>query len=130
MTGYFRKRRLNKAFRAYVHLLGPELAKQYGVLDQYTVKQILASANALSIDKRFIVYAVALFRRDESENTNRLLGVNQNFLNSLRQEIANSIFSGNIRFGPKDVFTLGKRIAWRGGPPPRWMANAHGYTSL
>ena len=130
MLNYFRKRKLRKAFSAYVHSLGPELSKRYGANDQYTVMQIQATAEAISIDCRFIAYAVALYRRDESENTINILGVDQAFLDSLRLEIASSLFEGNTRYRTRDVLRLSKKAGWHGGPPPNWMANNYGRTSL
>ena len=130
MIGYFRKRRLRKAFSQYLYELGPSLVKRYGPLDQFTVMQIQATADQLKLDTRFIAYAVALFRQDESENTINLLSVDQNFLNTLMQEIADSLFDGNQRYTSQDVLRLGKRATWKGGPPPNWMANKHGHTSL
>lgn len=130
MIEFLRKRKLKKAFSKYVHVLGPALSQRYGAVDQYTVKQILATSKDIDIDTRFIAYAVALYRRDESENTVKLLNVDQYFLDTLRMEIASSLFGGNINYKTKDVLNLSKRASWRGGPPPNWMANDQGRTSL
>lgn len=130
MIEYLRKRKLKKAFSTYVHVLGPALSKRYGAVDQYPVKQILATSEEIKIDVRFIAYAVALFRRDESENTMRLVNVDQVFLDALRMEIANSLFGGDTNYKTKDVLNLSKAVSWRGGPPPNWMANHQGRTSL
>ena len=130
MIEYFRRRRLRKAFVDYVFVLGPSLMERYGSYDQYTVKQILATAETLKLNTRYIAYAVALFRREQSENTVKLLGVNQGFLDDLRSEIANSEFDGNINYSTKDVIELSKKAGWHGGPAPEWMANKVGQTSL
>jgi hypothetical protein len=98
MIGYLRKRKLWKAFKQYVHILGPALVDGYGAMDQYTVKQVLITANNLKLDVNFISYAVALFRYEESENTVKILNVDQQFLDDLRAEIAQSIFDGNYRY--------------------------------
>jgi hypothetical protein len=130
MLSYFRKRKLNKAFTKYVHVLGPALVQRYGLRDQFTVVQVQATAEHLKIDTRFIAYAVALYRHEESENTIKLLGVDQEFLDRLRSEIASSIFGGKLKYTSQDVLSLSKKTGWRGGPPPNWMANKHGHTSL
>jgi len=130
MIECLRKWKLRKAFKSYIHELGPALIKRYGQQDQFTVMQVQATVEHLKLDARFIAYAVALYRYEESENTINILGVNQKFLDKLRAEIANSIFDGNVKFSSKQVLGLSKRIGWQGGAPPRWMANKHGHTSL
>lgn len=130
MIEYLRKRKLRKAFKSYIHELGPALVKRYGPQDQFTVMQVQATVEHLKLDTRFIAYAVALYRHEESENTINILGVNQDFLDKLRSEIANSIFDGNVRYSSKQVLDLSRRIGWQGGAPPNWMANKHGRTSL
>lgn len=130
MLKYLHKRRLRKAFKRYLYELGPALMKRYGSHDQFTVKQVQATAKELKLDTRFISYAVALYRQDESENTIKLLNVNQDFLDLLREEIAASFFDGNIKYTTRDVLGLSKKLGWRGGPPPNWMANKQGSTSL
>jgi len=96
MIDYLRKRKLRKAFKSYIHELGPNLVKRYGPQDQFTVMQVQTTAEHLKLDTRFIAYAVALYRHEESENTINILGVDQEFLDKLRSEIANSIFDGNV----------------------------------
>lgn len=130
MFAYLRRRQLRRAFSKYIHALGPALVKRYGLQDQFTVMQIQATAEHLKLDTRFIAYAVALYRRDESENTVNLLGVDQEFLNKLRSEIAESIFDGNLKYTSRDVLGLSKKIGWQGGDPPSWMANKSGRTSI
>lgn len=130
MFEYLRKRKLQKAFRRYIHELGPALSKRYGMHDQFTVMQVQATAEQLNIETQYIAYAVALYRHEESENTINLLGVDQDFLNQLRTEIACSIFDGNVKYSSKDVLGLSRKIGWQGGAPPNWMANNRGQTSL
>ena len=71
-----------------------------------------------------------LFKDDESENTMKLLRVNQKFLDVLRSEIAESLFEGNANYKTDDVLNLSKSRGWQGGSPPNWMANKSGQTSL
>ena len=130
MFEFLRKRKLEKAFKQYIHELGPALYKRYGALDQFTVMQVQATVEQLELEARFIAYAVALYRYEESENTINILGVDQDFLNQLRAEIATSIFDGNLKYSAKSVLKLSKKIGWRGGAPPSWIGNAHGYTTL
>ena len=130
MIAYLRQRKLRKAFKQYLYELGPSLVKRYGPLDQFTVMQIQATADHLKLDTRFIAYAVALYRQKESENTINLLRVDQIFLDQLRYEIAESLFDGNSGYSSSDVLRLGKNAGWKGGPPPNWMANRFGHTSL
>ncbi len=130
MFDWLRRRQLQKAFNQYVYKLGPALTTRYGSFDQFTVMQIQATAQFLKLDTRFMAYAVALYRHQESENTLNLLGVDQAFLDQLRLEIANSLFNGNLQYSANDVLGLSKKICWRGGAPPNWMANRFGQTSI
>lgn len=92
--------------------------------------QVQTTAEDLKLNPLFIVYAIALYRHEESENTINILGVNQEFLDKIRSEIANSIFDGNVKYSSKQVLNLSKKIGWQGGAPPSWMANKHGRTSI
>lgn len=127
---FFRKRKLQEAFKLYIHELGPALSNRYGLREQFTVMQVQATVEYLGLEDRFIAYAVALYRYEESDNTINLLGVDQLFLDQLRLEIAKSIFDGNERYNASDVLGLSKKTTWRGGAPPNWMANRNGQTSL
>lgn len=130
MLDYLRRRRLRRAFRRYLGELGPALLKRYGPQDQFTVKQVLATIHDLHLDARFAAYAVALYRRDASSNCIALLGLDQPLLDSLREEIALALFSGDGSYTVSEVLSLTRKSGGRGGPAPDWMANKHGRTSL
>ena len=110
MLAFFRRRKLRKSFSKYIHVLGPELVKRYGLQDQFTVMQVQTTIEHLKLDNRFIAYAVALYRYEESENTLEMLRVDQTFLDQLRSEIANSLFEGNTKYSSKKVLELSKKL--------------------
>ncbi len=130
MFEFWRRRQLRKAFKRYIHVLGPALVQRYGPQDQFTVLQVQATARDLKLDLRFIAYAVALYRRDASVNTVTLLRVDQAFLDALRVEVADALFAGDTGYSAQAVLGLSKRAGWQGGAPPDWMENNRGRTSL
>lgn len=130
MIDFIRKYKLNNAVKDYLAKLGPSLAKRYGHTDQYTVMQIEKTAKHLKLNMQFIPYAIAMFRHEESINTISLYRMNQDFLNTLRQEVANAFFDGNVNYNAKDTITLGKPKGWKGGMHTNWMANKHGSTGF
>jgi hypothetical protein len=117
MFKFIRNYKLNKAFSSYLQQLGPALPDRYGLADQYTVLQIEKTAETLKLNMRYIPYAIALFRSEESVNTVDRHTINQEFLNILRREIADAIFDGDISYTAKDTIRAGIPGGWKGGKP-------------
>ncbi len=111
-------------------MLGPALVDRYGALDQYTVMQIQATAEKLKLGTRYLAYAVALYRYDESENTINILRVDQAFLDQLREEIAASWFDGDLDYRSEDVLRLSKTTTTKFAIAPDWRVQGRGHTSL
>ena len=130
MFNRLRVYKLRKALNQYVFRLGPALVKRYGSSEQYTVLQIEKTARQLHLDMRYLPYAIALYRHEESVNTVGLYRLNQDFINTLRSELADSIFGGKVNYTARDVLGLSKKVGWKGGPPPNWVSNFYGNTSL
>jgi hypothetical protein len=130
MIEFLRRYQLRKAFRSYIHELGPALGKRYGVSDQYTLLQIKLTVRHLKLSVRYLRYAVALYRHEQSQDCVDLLGIDQPLLEHLRGEVAEALFHGNIQYRATHVLAMGKQAGWKGGPPPDWRANRMGMTSL
>lgn len=130
MIEFLRRYQLRKAFRSYIYKLGPALAKRYGRGDQYTVLQIKKTVLHLKLSVRYLPYAVALYRHEQSSNTVDLLRIDQASLDQLRSEVAEALFHGNTHYRATQVLAMSKQRGWRGGPPPDWQSNRLGKTSL
>lgn len=130
MLKIFRRHQLRKALKTYVFVLGPSLVKNYGQLDQYKVLQIQKTAQQLKLDMRYIAYAVAMYRHEESSNTRNLVDIDQIILDKLRIEIAHYLFDGNTNYRGIKVLNLSRKRFSRAVPTPSWIANRNGHTSL
>lgn len=130
MIELIRKFQLKRAFRGYVHTLGPELRKRYGGSDQYTVLQIKKTAVHLKLNTQHLPYAVAMYRHEQSKNTVDMLRLDQAFLDRLRSEIADALFDGNPNYTAREVLAMSKAAQWKGGSSPNWWSNNLGKTSL
>ena len=119
MFDMFRTYSLKDAVTDYVQKLGPVLLKRYGGADQYTVKQIEKTAKSLALEKRYIPYAIALYRHDASVNTLSLYRIDQGFLDVLREEMADFLFHGSSAYDARDVIKLNNKYAWKGGRQKR-----------
>ena len=115
MFDMFRTYTLKDAVTDYVQKLGPALLKRYGGATQYTVKQIQKTVKSLGLEKKYIPYAIALYRHDASVNTLSLYRIDQGFLDVLRDEIADFLFYGSDVYDARDVMKLNKKWAWKGG---------------
>lgn len=124
LNKYFKKRIVKK----YIYKITPALAKRYGVLDEYTVLQLEKTVEACQLSVQYLPYAIALFRKKESENTLKLYRIDQSFLDILRKEISNWFFDG-YPYKTKDVFGLAKPKAWRGGHNTDALSNRSGMNS-
>ena len=122
--------RLNKVLDAYVKLLSPALKRRYGASDQYTALQISKTLRALKLNDRYVAYAIALFRHEESKNTIGLFNIDQAFLNKLRGELGVRYFEGRSSFDANDVLALTVSRGWKGGSAPNWQENRYGRSSL
>lgn len=127
---FLRRHRLRRALDSFVTVLGPALKQRYGKVEQYTVMQVRKTLSDLKLGERYVEFAIAMFRHEESANTLRLLSIDQLQLLRLRQEIADRYFDGNRRFSVGDVLGLNATRGWQGGPAPSWRANRYGRTSL
>jgi len=110
INDYLRMRVVKK----YIHEMAPVLVKSYGALDQFTVPQIEQAARKCGISMQHIPYAIALYRHQESNRTNKLYRIDQAFLDILRSEIS-SWFFGGYTYKSKDVINLSNPRKWRGG---------------
>ena len=130
MLSMLKRYRLRKSVKDYVLKLGPSLARRYGSLDQYTVKQIEKTALHLQLNMQHIPYAIALFRHEESANTISLYRIKQDLLDQLRLEIAGQFLGISDDYNAKDITSIAKRPAWHGGHSPDFGKNYFGKTSL
>jgi len=130
MFDMFRSYSLRDAVADYIRKLGPALVKRYGGSDQYTVKQIEKTAKTLGLEKKYTPYAIAMYRHDASINTLSLYRIDQDFLDILREEIADFLFSGRLSYDASDVVKLNRRWAWKGGRNTSDFANRSGRTSF
>lgn len=127
---FLEKRRLRKTIKQYVSVLGPALIKRYGTSEQYTVKQITKTVQALKLNNQYMSYAISLYRHEESENTINLYNIDQSTLNDVRSAISKMLFDGDMRYRSNDVVQLLKRNQWKGGSHGDWMANKRGQTGF
>ena len=119
----------NRAVKAYVLKLAPLLVKRYGLSEQYTVGQLSRTIQECKLNSRFIAYAIALYRHEESFNTINRYGINQALLNQLRNEIA-GLLELPTYYTAKDIVSLSAPGCWKGGSHKNWQANRHGKTGL
>jgi Family of unknown function (DUF6559) len=125
ITRYLR----NRAVKSYVLKLALLLVKRYGVSDQYTVGQISRTIQEYNLKSRFIAYAIALYRYEESFNTIKRYQINQALLDQLRQELV-LLLGLSPAYTAKDVLALAVPAAWKGGRHTNWGANRHGKTGF
>jgi hypothetical protein len=123
MFDLIRRYKLKKVFHNYLHQLGPELPRRYGMLDQYTVLQIEATAGVLKLSSQYLPYAIALYRHEESVNTIERHNISQEFLNILRAEIADAIFDGDTDFSASESIKAGSSYGWKGGRPNGYVTS-------
>ncbi len=114
MISFIQKFKLNNALKDYLYKLGPALVKRYGQSEQYTVMQIKKTAKSLGLNMRFIRYAVAMYRHQESENTMNFYRIDQDLLDKLRSEMSLALFGYSKKYRVQDVITHGKPMGWRG----------------
>ncbi|WP_049721508.1 DUF6559 family protein [Gilvimarinus polysaccharolyticus] len=124
LNRYFKKRIIKK----YIFVMAPVLVARYGALDEYTVLQLEKTTQFCRLSTQYIPYAIALFRREESENSVKLYRIDQSFLNVLRKEISDWFFDG-YAYKTKDVINLAKSRKWRGGNNTDSFSNRLGMES-
>ena len=107
----FLKKRIIKR---YIYDMAPVLIRGFGPQEQFTVPQIENAARKCGISMQYIPYAIALYRREESNRTKKLYRIDQAFLDVLRDEISEWLFDG-YEYRTDDVVKLSKPKAWRGG---------------
>lgn len=125
ITRYLRKR----AIKTYVLKLAPLLAKRYGVSDQYTVGQISRTIQEYKLNARFVAYAIALYRFEESFNTITRHQIDQQCLNQIRTELA-VLLNLNPKYTARDILALATPAGWKGDMHTNWEANRHGKTGF
>lgn len=130
MIQLLRSYRRSRIIAAYIRQLGPALLKRYGLLDQYTVRQIEATARQLGIAMDCLPYAIALYRSEESENTRAIYALSQSCLDALRREIADAYFGGDMQYSTMQAIKLGQDYGWKGGMHTNWMQNIYGKTGF
>jgi len=108
--------------------MAPVLVKRYGVLDEYTVLQLEKTTHSCRLSEQYLPYAIALFRKTESENTLILYRIDQTFLDILRKEISTWFFEG-YPYKTKDVINLARPEQWYGGYNTDSLANRRGQHS-
>lgn len=119
----------NRAIKSYVLRLSPLLIDRYGVSEQYTVGQISRTIQEYKLNTRFIAYAIALYRFEDSVNTIKQYQINQELLNKLRQELM-LLLGLSPGYTAKDILSLASPAAWKGGRHTNWKANRHGKTGF
>lgn len=124
LNRYMKKRAIKK----YIFVMTPALANGYGVLDEYTVLQLEQATRICRLSAQYLPYAIALFRKKESENTVKLYRIDQSFLDILRKEISDWFFDG-YPYKTKDVIRLAKSNKWRGGVNTDSLSNITGRNS-
>lgn len=125
ITRYLR----NRAVKSYVVKLAPLLVKRYGASEQYTVGQVFRTIQEYKINVRFIAYAIALYRHEESFNTINRHQINQELLNQLRGELV-LLLGLAASYTAKDVMALAAPPTWKGGSHTNGQANRHGKTGF
>ncbi|MCK5874921.1 MAG: hypothetical protein KAG82_09550 [Alcanivoracaceae bacterium] len=130
MIHLLRSYRRSRIIAAYIRQIGPALLKRYGTMDQYAVRQIEATARQLGISLDCLPYAIALYRREESENTRTLYALSQPCLDALRKEIAEAYFAGDADYSAMQAIALGQAYPWKGGMHTNWMQNIYGKTGF
>lgn len=121
LSEYLKKRIIRK----YIEEVTPALIKGFGSQDQFTVPQIENMIKKQKISLDHVVYAIALYRHEESNRTLRLHYIDQNKLESLRGEISNWFFGG-YSYKIKDVIKLSKPAQWKGGRTDDWQSQRMG----
>ncbi|WP_020582808.1 DUF6559 family protein [Endozoicomonas elysicola] len=124
LNKYLKKRAIKK----YIYMMSPELSKRYGALPEYTVFQLEATTKSCGLSEKYIPYAIALFRENESENTLKRYQIDQSFLEVLRKEISQWFFAG-YSYTTKDIMSLAKPKGWRGGYNTDALSNVYGQNS-
>jgi hypothetical protein len=110
LNRYLKKRLVKK----YIYVTAPALIYRYGALGEYTVLQLEKTTQACRFSDQYLPYAIAMFRKTESENTLKLFRIDQSFLEILRAEISIWFFDG-YPYKTKYIMNLSILKAWRGG---------------
>jgi hypothetical protein len=124
LNRYLKKRLVKK----YIYVVAPELINRYGAMDEYTVLQLEKTTQSCRLSDQYLPYAIAMFRKTESENTLKLYRIDQSFLDILRGEISIWFFDG-YPYKTKDVINLSRHKAWGGGYNTDSLSNNFGQNS-
>lgn len=117
MINFINKLELNRALKSYLYDLGPALIKRYGQPEQFSVMQVKKTAKDLNISLKYIPYAIAIYRHEQSENTINLYRIDQSFLDILRSEISLAVFGYKKHYRVSDIIEYIKPMGWKGGNP-------------
>lgn len=102
-VGHIRKRR---AIRSYLTKLPRLLAKNYGLSDSYTTKQIKRTIETAGLNSEYSCYALAIFsNRDEFDQFHHDIGEFCNY-DGMRSEISQDYLHGGGSFSVSDIFSL------------------------
>jgi len=121
----FLKKRIVKK---YISVMAPALVQRYGAMEEYTVPQLEKTTQACHLSEQYLPYAIALFRKKESENTLKLYRIDQSFLDILRKEISVWFFD-SYAYKTRDVIDLARPKEWRGGYNTDSLSNRRGQNS-
>ena len=124
LNRYLKKRIVKK----YIYIMAPALVHRYGALDEYTVRQLEKTTEACRLSVQYLPYAIAMFRRTESENTLKLYRIDQSFLDILRKEVSTWFFDGHS-YNTRDVINLARSRVWSGGYNTDSLSNSFGKNS-
>ena len=117
----------NRAIKAYVWKLAPLLVERYGACEQYTMGQLARTIQQYGLSRLYMVYAIALYRHEESFNTIKCYQVDQVLLDDHRVMLQHLLDLPDD-YTAKDIIALSKPDRWRGGKHQGWSANRHGKT--
>jgi len=91
------------AIKKYVFALPALLAKDYGKLDTYTAKQVLATLTRNQLSSKYKLYALAMYCPLHEYDSQSTLKKPDFTYETYRQEIADLYFDGDTNFKPPKI---------------------------
>ena len=113
---WFKDRKKNKTLKSYVYGLGPLLAKQYGKAKTYSPDQIKDLVEKYKLNEDFLSYAMVMYLdKGRFGDVKKEMEADWNY-ESLRKEVADKFFGGNMKFTGLDVKNSSQAVANTIGP--------------
>jgi hypothetical protein len=107
IISWFKKK---KSLKSFVYGLGPILARRYGQSKAFSPDQVIEVIKKYEFNNDYLNYAMAMYlEKGRFGNVKKELGVDWDY-DSLRKEIADKFFKGNLKFTGLDMTGFSKPV--------------------